>query len=449
MREAIMVQHLRGQARPCLTALLCLMVTLATGHCSAAQPAKQKGGGQATVQSAPGALLRRGDDGKSWQPIKAKDSVANEVVVVALPEAEIVSANKAVELKMLADVGHRLRLPVLESAVIIHDNAAVDLDFTLDRGIVTLTNLRDKGKATVRLRFRDQNWEISLKEPGTKLAVEMYGRYPPGLPVPVDKDAKVVRFKNEPTNDLLFLVLKGEVFVDTGIRGLPLKEPPGKAFVHWDSVVGLCEVKEMDKLPEELTKPRTDEEKKTLAIISADAKQLEKGTLKEGLTRLIQSDELHGRRVAVVVSGALDELSLLIRALASPKHADARDQAVLVLRNWLGRSPGQAEKLFATLTDEGKYNRIEAGTLLFLLFGPDEKQLALPAAYDVLIAMLGHDKIAIRELARWHLYRLVPSGKDIPYDAAGPAEARQQSQARWRQLIPVGQLPPKTTTDKK
>jgi hypothetical protein len=120
-----------------------------------------------------------------------------------------------------------------------------------------------------------------------------------------------------------------------------------------------------------------------------------------------------------------------------------------VLRNWLGRGPGQAEKLFAALTDEGKFSRNEAGTILFLLFGPDHKQLSLPAAYDVLIAMLGHDKIAIRELARWHLYRLVPSGKNIPYDAAAPAEARQQAQTRWRELIPMGQLPPKTDTDKK
>jgi hypothetical protein len=120
----------------------------------------------------------------------------------------------------------------------------------------------------------------------------------------------------------------------------------------------------------------------------------------------------------------------------------------LVLRNWLGRAPGQADKLFAALTRDG-YSRIQAGTLLFLLFGPDAKQLAQPAAYDVLIAMLGSDKLAVRELAHWHLVRLVPAGKDIAYDPAAPAEAREKAQASWRRLIPPGQLPPRPKTEDK
>jgi hypothetical protein len=84
-----------------------------------------------------------------------------------------------------------------------------------------------------------------------------------------------------------------------------------------------------------------------------------------------------------------------------------------------------------------------------LLFGLDEHQLAQPAAYDILIAMLGNEKLAVRELANWHLQRLVPAGKDIAYDPAGPAEARQEAQASWRRLIPPGQVPPRTKTDEK
>jgi hypothetical protein len=137
----------------------------------------------------------------------------------------------------------------------------------------------------------------------------------------------------------------------------------------------------------------------------------------------------------------------LVGALAD-KRGDVRDQAVLVLRNWLGRRPGQADKLFAELTRDG-YSRIQAGTVLFLLFGPDEKQLAQPAAYDILIAMLGSEKTAVRELAHWHLVRQVPAGKSIAYDPAGPAEARQEAQASWRRLIPPGQLPPRPKTEEK
>jgi hypothetical protein len=352
---------------------------------------------------------------------------------------------------MVADVGHRLsKLPALEAAVAVHDNPKVDLDFTLDRGIVVLTNLKAKGKASVRVRFRDHVWALTLKEPGTKVALELFGRYPPGLPVPVKKGAADLKFQNVPTSDLLLLIPVGKAFVDFGDHGVAMQAPPGRAFVHWDSVIGLCEVKHMEKLPEWLVKPRTDEEKKILAVINADAQTLAKakGALGQGLDRLLKADTEHGPRVATVVAGAVDDLPRLTAALTDKRPA-VRDQAVMVLRSWLGRAPGQAERLAAYLTRDAKYSRFEAGTVLFLLFGLDEEQRAQPASYDVLIAMLGSDKPAIRELAHWHLLRLVPAGKDLGYDPTGPAEARQKAQAAWRELIPHGQVPAPTKTDQK
>ena len=41
-----------------------------------------------------------------------------------------------------------------------------------------------------------------------------------------------------------------------------------------------------------------------------------------------------------------------------------------------------------------------------------------PETYDALIAYLRHSRLPVRELARWHLYRLVPAGRKIVYDAA-------------------------------
>jgi hypothetical protein len=47
-----------------------------------------------------------------------------------------------------------------------------------------------------------------------------------------------------------------------------------------------------------------------------------------------------------------------------------------------------------------------------------------------------------RELARWHLVRLVPEGASIKYDAAAPEAERLQAIAEWRRLVPPGELPP-------
>jgi hypothetical protein len=50
--------------------------------------------------------------------------------------------------------------------------------------------------------------------------------------------------------------------------------------------------------------------------------------------------------------------------------------------------------------------------------------------------------LAIRGLAHWHLYRLVPPGRKIGFDPLAVAAKRAPDVAAWRQLIPTGKLPP-------
>jgi hypothetical protein len=61
--------------------------------------------------------------------------------------------------------------------------------------------------------------------------------------------------------------------------------------------------------------------------------------------------------------------------------------------------------------------------------------------YETLIDYLLHDKLAIRQLAKWHLERLVPAGRDIAYDPAGSGEARHPAYDQWKKLVPNGKLP--------
>ena len=95
-----------------------------------------------------------------------------------------------------------------------------------------------------------------------------------------------------------------------------------------------------------------------------------------------------------------------------------------------------------------KFSTQQANTILQLLFGFDEEETSRPALYELLIALLESQQIAARELAHWHLVRLAPGGRDIPFDAAGPAPRRIAAVARWRQLIPAGELPPRPKNDK-
>jgi hypothetical protein len=113
---------------------------------------------------------------------------------------------------------------------------------------------------------------------------------------------------------------------------------------------------------------------------------------------------------------------------------------VIVLRHWLGRGAKQPARLLEALAKQ-KFRPAEARTLVQLLFSFDDRQKSNPLAYKLLIGLLEHPSLPVRELAAWHLVRLAPAGKDIRFDAAAPAEERARAVEQWRKVIPLGQLP--------
>src|SRR5262249_28586380 len=100
------------------------------------------------------------------------------------------------------------------------------------------------------------------------------------------------------------------------------------------------------------------------------------------------------------------------------------------------------ERLYKTLTDHGKLTPNQAKIVIQLLFGFDDDQQEQPATYELLIGYLQHGALPIRELARWHLVRLVPEGQKFGYDAGAAEEQRKEAAAKWQALIPEGKLPP-------
>jgi hypothetical protein len=383
--------------------------------------------------SVAGALFRKEGDG-AWQSVAAKEPLGKTELLVALPEAEFHSANGAVGLRLVADVGQRGPLPVLEAAVALHEAAQDDLDVTLHRGIIVLTNHKQRGSAKARVRFRGASWLLTLEEPGTRVGLELYALYPPGLHKITDGKL------GEPTTTVLLLVLKGQVYLDAGPLGVRLTAPPGPAKVIWDNVSGRPEVERLDKLPESV-RPRDARELKTYEVICRATRRLVGHPAGPVLDSLVKSKVKEDRLVAVTCMGALDDLPQLIAALANPHHADVRDQAVLVLRHWMAHGQGQALKLYQALVKDGGYTPVQARTVVQLLFGFSDEDRTLPATYDLLVHNLLHAKVAVRELTRWHLVRLVPAGTAIAYNPAGTEAQRRAAYKQWRELIPEGRLP--------
>ena len=370
-----------------------------------------------------GALLVR--EGKSWKPLKAKDPIPPGHLIVALPKAELASANGAVHVHLLADVGQRGPFPVLESAVVLNPAKNVDLDLTVDRGIAVLVNAKKSGVAKVKVRVRGEVWDVDLLSPDAKVGIEIYSRHVPHATVYKDDD---------PTTHVVMLVLEGKVFIDSGREGTALNAPPGPAMLHWDSVGRQSTATNLDKLPPSI-KPKDEKEQQILDRIVAATKTLEDGKIGQALDQLLKSDQPGERRVGVTCLGALDKIDQLIGVLSSPLHPDSRDHAILILRHWLGRNPGQMRKLEKVLTQQLGYTPVQTRNFARLLVGFTEQEIRDSGAKALLVELLNNPHLAARELARWHLVRLAPEGKDIVFDAAAPEADRLRAIAQWRKVL--------------
>lgn len=364
-------------------------------------------------------------------------------LLVALPGAALESKNGAVAVKSLADYDGKSPLPALETAFTLNEATDVDLDLTLDRGRVDLTSLKAEGSATVRVRFWNQTWKIALEGKGTRVALELCGRWPAGSRFKVT--AKGTDKPPEPVASLVLLVVNGSAAVDLGGITLGLKAPPGPALVEWDSIAGARpQPQKLDKLPDwaDPESSLSAEAKKTAAAIEKFRKaRAENGAA--ALKAFLDSTDAIEQRIALVTLGATDDLEPLAKALAAARSPEQWDFGITIIRHWLGRCPGHDRKLYDLLVSPAQgYTPVHARIILQLLFGFDSDDLRRAETFEVLIEYLAHDQPPIRNLAAWHLVRLVPQGKSIAFKPNGSKEECEAVYRAWKKLIPPGKFPP-------
>lgn len=408
---------------------------------------KANGKAVGTLTTADGTILARSNPEAKWKAIEKNGSIQAGDLLVGIPGAEVQSQNGAVTIRFLTDFAENSPFPVVEAAARIQASSKYDLDITLDRGRIHLINSKKKGAAKVHFRFYDEAWDLTLEEPGTEAALEYFGRWPLGsrfVPNPPKGT------KSEPLLGLAVLAIKGSIVRSCPSCEYAMSAPPGPALYMWDNVTGKDNrVQRLNKLPEWAKKvdPSTPDIKERKAALERFRKLiLEKG-VEDAVKGLISSDNAKDRRLGIIAAGATDQLKLVGDALLAGKHADLWENAVLTLRHWLGRAPGQDQKLYQGLLEERKISAIQAQTAIRLLHGFTEIQAARPELYEILIDYLQHDTLAIRGLANWHLQRLVPH-VDIAFNPVGSKEEHKIARDKWKKLIPDGKLPPPPKVDK-
>jgi hypothetical protein len=438
MSEKLQGPIVRGLA----AAVACMLVG---GGLLAAGPLARSAPSVGRLVSKDGTLFARSKPGQDWQTVASKGEIRAGDLLVGLPGAVIETGKGAVGLTLLTDLAGNSPYPILEAAVILHASADYDLDFTLDRGRVDVTNLKKKGAARVRIRFHDQQWEATLTEPGTRIALQLYGRWAKGVPFRKEPGPKDV-----PTADLLLLVRKGQVELKHGSCYCILSEPPGPALMHWDNSGATEEApQKLEKLPDWAATEQSDSERaqRIKKYIEKLRQRVVESSPREATRAFVKSEDPNERATGVIIMGALDDLEGLGEVITGTKYPDAWDRAVVVVRHWLGRRPGQDQILYQRLLDKRGLKPAQAAGVLQLLHSFGDEELAQPEVYTMLVRFLDNEVLGIRGLAYWHLVRLVPAGKKFNYNPLDPKDKRDKARGEWKKLIDdmldKGELPPK------
>jgi hypothetical protein len=393
----------------------------------------------------PSVLVSHTDDGEPWHRLIRNGPVYTLDRLVSLPgyRSEIRLSN-GVRLVLWGDLPDSSSpVVILESRAVLHSSPDFDLELTLERGRISISNLRPEGPARVRLRFKDQAWDLTLLDNGTEVAAELVGFPDVGF----DKNASP---GHGPIAGLGLYVLEGQANVKAGYTTHFLREPRGPALLIWNNLRGV------EGSPRTLGPSDMPPWAKRVPVVSKEVQafrgaqdQLANRLTAETpvdvvLEEMLQDQDVSGRVLAVYAAGAVDDLPDLLDALANDRISQERKAAEATLRQWLGHSADSDQTLYRQIA--AKYRPAAANIMMELLHPYSDRQKAEPETYEALIAFLKHDLLPIRELAYSHLAALVPQGRKIPYDPAGSPAQRAAGYDQWKKLIPTGKLPPPPST---
>jgi len=404
-------------------------------------------------QSVDTVLLTRENPTAAWKRVLLlSPEIASRDQLVSLPGYRSeVQLDSGVKVVLWGNLPEFLDMPLLETRLTFHaPQPGIDADFTLDAGRVFLSTKRANKPSIVRLRFKSEIWDITLPNDQTEVILDMFGRYVPGVPFSPKPGGEGPQF------EMYAGVLKGQASFRVGNQEFESVTAP--AVLIWDNKGdGKVEPEKLGGIPPQWSKQTPTEPRELRNLI----RETEEGLLdfskrlskKDADVEIVLAESLSddmekpSRRIlAVMALEALDAMPTLADALNDSTHHEARAAAILALRHWIG---GAAERdlLFHRLLIEKKnYSERQADFVLSLLHSFSREEIGDPSTYSALIELLNHDKIAVRELAWWHLSRLDSEGAreaKLGFNAAMPEDMRTAIVAGWKKRIPDGKLPPR------
>lgn len=415
---------------------------------------------EAPRTGAPSILVSRPLGKDAWAHVEPNRPVYSTDSLVSLPGyASELRTKNDVRLTLWGTLPEfnpgNLFLPFMfESAVTLLTNSepGVDLEFVLERGRVYVANRKDT-PAVVRVRFDKEVWDVTLQERDSEVALELIKRYTPDINYQDGED---------PRADLSLYVLKGRAGLRFGYHNFPnLEGPTGAALFVWDNKGNPPQQPITVKEPIALfgrelaaTAPAAKDLRPALGEIAdrMTGKQSVDVFLVEGAKTSSRPEQ---RALCIFCLGSIDDVSSLLDILGNNEDLQAareREAAIFALRRWLSHGPETTKVLYVPKKGDQpaggvlvkkNYKSTEAETVVALLhdFNPVDRRRK--ETFDLLVGYLAHSKLAVRELAFFHLKSLSIGVKELPnYDPTWGPDRRNDSVKAWKELINAGKLPP-------
>jgi hypothetical protein len=401
----------------------------------------------------PGILVRRDAAGKGFEVVEPGSKVFTAEELISLPGSRsAVDLKSGVHLVLRGMLREFSRDPVtdylMESAVLLHENPDFDLDLTLERGRIYVSNHKETGAAKVRIRFgpaaSPETWDLTLNEPGSEVGIDLSKHY-----------TREIKYQEgeEPRMELAVQVLNGKAGIRAGAIHFPrLTAPPGPGLFTWDNKSGRARgpqaVEQKLAIWSDAPPRSTEANAMQLAVKELsgrmDGKKSPVLVAEEALTGERAAD----RTLAVYCLGAMDQAGRLMSVLGEddPKRSTDREKAIFTLRRWISRDAEQSKVLYDPAKKTGlltqKYRPREAEIIVTLLHDFDDTARRTPETYELLAQYLLSEKVAIAELAYYQLHRLCGGVKLPPFNAAWPRDQRQPAAEAITNLVKDGKLPP-------
>lgn len=396
-------------------------------------------------------VLNRARGTDKWEQVEALKDLLTTDTIMALPgnRADL-RLDNGVVLTLWGSLPQFQTIPVLdvqESRIIVHvPPQGFDTDFTLEGGRVFIARPIAQGKKAepvrVRIRFKEEVWEITLLDADTEVCVDLLGFYPEGVPFSKEKNGPA------PKAEFYFGLLRGRAGLKVRFKEYPMLQAPIRA--DWDSISGEVSAPEKIRAEDmEWWNRKIPENPEAAAMQAAAAYFAEQVKKSESTVEIVfnsamkdEKEQINRRAYSVYCLQAMDSISFLADSLELAEAPDVAQRFDLGLRrfgiqcvqHWTGQAAERDLQVYRTLIDKKNYTEAQAQMVMQLMHLFREDDLRKPEIVAALFDLTRNERLAIRELAYFHLTVADSTGaREVGViDMSVPEEARDPMIAKWK-----------------